>query len=132
MQNKKFEEDDIQKFMQGCEDLVRLGTSFAENIRSALGDLKETYDPALKSQYVDKAVVELLTNSFSEFEKKVNANLDGIDKICTKGGKWFAFYLGRSVEKAKQIEPNKAMTIQPRASLPSEAPVARKTKKQGN
>ncbi len=131
MQNNKFEEDDIQKFMQGCEDLVRLGTSFAENIRSALGNLKKTYDPALKSQYVDKAVVDLLTNSWSEFEKKVNANLDGIDKICTKGGKWFAYYLGRSVENAKQNEP-KAMTIQPRVSLPSGAPVARKTKKQGN
>ena len=126
MQNRKFEEDDIQKFMQGCEDLMRLGTSFSENIRSALGDLKKTYDPALKSQYVDKAVVELLTHSFSEFERKVNANLDGINKICNKGGKWFAYYFGRSVEKAKQTEPK------PRISLPSEAPVARKTKKQGN
>ena len=62
-------------------------------------DLKSTYDPALKSQYVDKVVVELLTRSLQDFEKKVEANLEGIEKICTKGGKWFSFYLGRAVEK---------------------------------
>lgn len=99
MQNRKLSEDDVQKFMQGCEDLMRLGGKFTTNIRQAVEDLKKTYDPALKSQYVDKAVVELLTRSLSEFERKVESNLEAIEKICTKGGKWFAFYLGRSVEK---------------------------------
>jgi hypothetical protein len=99
MQNQKLSEDDIQKFMQGCEDLMRLGAKFTANIRQAVQDLKNTYDPALKSQYVDKAVVELLTRSLQTFENKVESNLEGIDKICTKGGKWFAFYLGRRIEK---------------------------------
>ena len=99
MQNKKLSEDEVQKFMQGCEDLMLLGNKFTTSIRQAVTDLKSTYDPALKSQYVDPVVVELLTRSLQDFEKKVEANLEGIEKICTKGGKWFSFYLGRAVEK---------------------------------
>jgi len=100
MQNKKLSEDEVQKFMQGCEDLMLLGNKFTTSIRQAVLDLKTTYDPALKSQYVDPVVVDLLTQSLEDFEKKVEANLEGIDKICTKGGKWFSFYLGRAVEQA--------------------------------
>jgi hypothetical protein len=119
MQNRRLSEDDVQKFMQGCEDLVRLGAKFTENIRHAIEDLKKTYEPALKSQYVDKAVVELLTRSLCDFEKRVKSNLEGIDKICTKGGKWFAFYLGRTVEKGTEAEaeghelrePSKQLTL---------------------
>jgi hypothetical protein len=99
MQNKKLSEEEVQKFMQGCEDLMLLGNKFTTSIRQALTDLKRTYDPVLKSQYTDKAVVELLTRSLQDFEKKLDANLEGIDKICTKGGKWFSYYLGRVVEK---------------------------------
>jgi hypothetical protein len=106
MQNKKLSEDEVQKFMQGCEDLMLLGSKFTTNIRQAVTDLKSTYDPALKSQYVDKVVVELQTRSLQDFEKKLEANLEGIEKICTKGGKWFSFYLGRAVEKELPAEPS--------------------------
>lgn len=105
MQNKKLSEDEVQKFMQGCEDLMLLGNKFTTNIRQAVTDLKDTYDPVLKSQYVEKAVVELLTRSLQDFEKKVESNLEGIEKICTKGGKWFSFYLGRAVEKEFSEQP---------------------------
>ena len=105
MQNKKLSEEEVQQFMQGCEDLMRLGSKFTTSIRQAVADLKGTYDPVLKSQYTEKAVVELLTRSLHDFEKKVEANLEGIDKICTKGGKWFSFYLGRAVEKEFSGEP---------------------------
>ena len=110
MQNKKLSEDEVQKFMQGCEDLMLLGNKFTTSIRQAVTDLKSTYDPALKSQYVDKVVVELLTRSLEDFEKKVEANLEGIDKICTKGGKWFSFYLGRAVEKEIVEQPSSERT----------------------
>jgi len=105
MQNKKLSEEEVQKFMQGCEDLMLLGNKFTTSIRQAVTELKSTYDPALKSQYVDKVVVELLTRSLRDFEKKVEANLEGIEKICTKGGKWFSFYLGRAVEKEFPAQP---------------------------
>jgi hypothetical protein len=115
MSNKKLSEDDVQKFMQGCEDLMLLGNKFTTNIRQAVTELKDTYDPVLKSQYIEKAVVELLTRSLQEFEKKVESNLEGIDKICTKGGKWFSFYLGRAVEKEFSAQPDAE-------SRPTEAP----------
>ena len=106
MQNQKLTEDEVQKFMQGCEDLMRLGNKFTMNIRQAVTDLKGTYDPVLKSQYVEKAVVELLTRSLQDFERKVESSLEGIDKICTKGGKWFSFYLGRAMEKELSSQPD--------------------------
>ncbi len=105
MQNKKLSEEEVQKFMQGCEDLMLLGNKFTTSIRQAVTDLRNTYDPVLKSQYVEKAVVELLTRSLQDFEKKVEVNLDGLDTICTKGGKWFSFYLGRAVEKEFSGQP---------------------------
>ena len=111
MQNQKLTEDEVQKFMQGCEDLIRLGNKFTTSIRQAVAELKGTYDPVLKSRYVEKAVVELLTRSFEDFERKVEANLEGIDKICTKGGKWFSFYLGRAVEKESSGQT--ALAIRP-------------------
>lgn len=114
MQNKKLSEEEVQKFMQGCEDLMRLGNQFTTSIRQALTDLKGTYDPALKSQYVDPVVVELLTRSLQDFEKKLEANLEGIEKICTKGGKWFSFYLGRAIERdfSGQDSPEQPAEVQ--------------------
>jgi hypothetical protein len=116
MQNKKLSEDEVQRFIQGCEDLMRLGSKFTAGIRQALSELKSTYEPALNSQYVEKAVVELLTKSLQDFERKVESNLEGIDKVCTKGGKWFPYYLGRAVE---QGPPGQAGSTGRPAELPA-------------
>jgi len=98
MQNPTLSEAEIQKFMQGCEDLTRLGLRFTENIRQAFEELKNTYVPAVHSQYVDPAVEQLLADSLKEFQRKLEANLNSLETACTKGGKWFAYYLGRAVE----------------------------------
>ena len=108
MKDEKLTSEEIHKFLQACEDLICLGTQFTGNVRAALNGLKQTYDPVLKSNYVDKAVVELLTRSLTECEKKVNANLDAIDKICTKGSKWFAFYLGKSLGANTELTQHQA------------------------
>lgn len=94
----RISDDEIQKFIQGCEDFIRLGNSFSVHIREAFEELKKTCEPLAKSNYVDKAIGELLDKSLSNFESKLNANLDGIEKICTKGSQWFTYYLGRRVE----------------------------------
>ena len=114
MQNKKLREEEVQNFMQGCEDLMRLGNKFTTSIRQAVTDLKDTYDPALKSQYVDPVVVELLTRSLQDFETKLESNLEGIEKICTKGGEWFSFYLGRAIERefSGQDSPEQPADVQ--------------------
>ena len=103
MENGKLTDEEVHKFLTGCENLMRLGTHFTENIRNALGDLRKTYDPVLHSKYVDKAVVELLTRSLGDFEKKIESNLEGINKICTRGGQWLVFYLGKSLGKSSEM-----------------------------
>jgi hypothetical protein len=126
MQNRRLSEQDVQKFIEGCEDLMRLGVRFTENIRQAIDDLRKTYEPTLKSQYVDKAVVELLTRSLREFEQKVESNLDGIEKMCTKGGNWFAYYLGRTVEKDLADEHATGATSPDDIEPPSQQEAAKK------
>ena len=123
MKEEKLTPEEIHKFLQACEDLICLGTQFTGNVRTALEGLKQAYDPVLKSNYVDKAVVELLTRSLTEYERKVNANLKAIDKICTKGGKWFAFYLGKSLgstTRLTQHEGSPHSVDQRKSSLPSQ------------
>ena len=96
--NNRISDDEIQKFLQGCEDFIRLGNSFSQHIREAFEELKRTYEPLSKSNYIDKPIGALLENSLKEFESKMNANLSGIEKVCTKGSQWFAYYLGRRKE----------------------------------
>ena len=103
MEDGKVTEEEVYKFLTGCENLMRLGASFTGNIRTALSDLRKTYDPILQSNYTDKAVVELLTRSLNEFEKKIDSNLEGINKICTKGGQWLVFYLGKSLGRNSEM-----------------------------
>jgi hypothetical protein len=130
MEIRRLSEEDVQKFLQGCEDLMRLGVRFTENIRQAIDDLRKTYEPALKSQYVDKAIVDLLTRSLREFEQKVEPNLDGIEKMCSKGGNWFAYYLGRTVEK--DLANRDGMNATSEEAKPPESDEQQSTKKPGS
>ena len=96
--SNRISDEEIQRFVQGCEDFIRLGNSFSQHIREAFEELRKTYEPVAKSNYVDKAIGDLLEKSLNEFETKMTANLQGIEKICTKGSQWFAYYLGRRME----------------------------------
>ena len=96
--SQRISDEEIQKFLQGCEDFIRLGNSFSQHIREAFEELKNTYEPVAKSNYLDKALGDLLEKSLKEFETKMTANLQGIEKVCTKGSQWFAYYLGRRKE----------------------------------
>ena len=56
-----------------------------------------------------EAVAEMLAQTFSEFEREARTNLDGINKICTEGGQWYAFCfgsaLGRPVRPPGSADP---------------------------
>ena len=97
MDSERITEEEIQRFLNACEDLMRLGTTFTGNVRNGFADFRRTYDPVLRSNYVDKSAAELLTQSLNEFETKMDSNLEAINKICLKGGKWFVFFLGKSL-----------------------------------
>jgi hypothetical protein len=124
MERQTLTEEEIQKFLNGCEDLMQLGATFTLKVRNAFLDLRKTYDPVLKSNYVDKSAAELLTHTLDQFEKKMDVNLDAINRVCTKGGKWFTFFLGKSLGIASQrLHPqNGSGTPEPvRAADPSDA-----------
>ena len=97
MDRERMRDEEIQKFLNACEDFTRLGATLTGNVRSGFSDFKKVSDPLLKSNYVDKSAAEMLTQSLNEFEKKMDSNLKALNKICTKGGKWFAFFLGKSL-----------------------------------
>jgi len=121
MDSERLTDDEIQKFLNACEDLMRLGTTFTGNVRNGFADLKKTHDPVLKSNYVDKSAAALLTQSLNEFEKKMDSNLEAINKICLKGGKWFVFFLGKSLGTNSQsfhaqhrsLMPEKIQVVNP-------------------
>jgi len=51
----------------------------------------------------EKAVAEMLAQTFSEFEREARTNLDGIEKIYTEGGQWYAFCFGSAL--GRRVRP---------------------------
>jgi len=103
MESERLTNEEVQRFLNACEDLMRLGTTFTGNVRNGFSDFKRTYEPVLKSNYVDKSAAELLTQSLNEFERKMDSNLEALNKICLKGGKWFVFFLGKSLGMSQSL-----------------------------
>ena len=112
MDSEKLTDQEIQRFLNACEDLMKLGTMFTGNVRSSFSEFRRISDPVLKSNYVDKSAAELLTHSLTEFEKKMDSNLDALNRICMKGSKWFAFFLGKSLGISSQsLEPQASHAV---------------------
>src|SRR5262245_43354152 len=106
MNRAKLTDEEVQKFLNACEDLMRLGATFTGNVRRGFSDFKKVSDPVLKSHYVDKNAAEMLTRSLNEFEKKMDSNLEALNKVCAKGGQWFVFFLGKSLEMTSPSLPS--------------------------
>ena len=104
MPDEKLTREEVYRFLGACEDLMRLGSTFSGNISNAFTDLKKTYDPVLNSNYVDKSAAQLLIHSLDEFQRKMDSNLEAINRSCAKGGKWFVFFLGKSL--GSSVQPN--------------------------
>src|SRR5262245_47953779 len=96
-------QESIDRFLKASEELMKMGESFSGNIDVALDGFKSRLDAYLKSRFLEKAVAEMLAQSFSEFEQEIRTNLDGINKICTEGGQWYAFCFGSAL--GRQLLP---------------------------
>jgi hypothetical protein len=90
-------QESVDRFLKASEELMRLGETFSGNIDTALEGFKVRLDAFLKTHFLEKAVAEMLAQSFSEFERELRTNLDGINKICTEGGQWYAFCFGSAL-----------------------------------
>ena len=92
-------EDEVKKFMDASDDLMKLGIDFSQNVGLAFLEFRQQLDMVMKTNFVEKAVIEMLSESFSRMESKVNTNLESIVKIYREGGQWYSFFLGRALGK---------------------------------
>jgi len=96
-------QESLDRFFQANEELMRMGETFRGNIDVALDGFKTQMEAFLKTHFIEKAVAEMLAQTFSEFEHETRTNLDGIHKICTEGGQWYAFCFGSAL--GRQVRP---------------------------
>ena len=96
-------QDSLDRFFQASDELMRMGETFRENIDVALDTFKTRMDAFLKTHFMEKAVAEMLAQTFSDFEREARTNLDGINRICTEGGQWYAFCFGSAL--GRQVMP---------------------------
>lgn len=107
-------QDSVDRFLKASGDLMSLGETFSGNIDTALEGFKVRLEAFLKTHFLERAVAEMLAKSFSEFEGEIRTNLDGINKICTEGGQWYAFCFGSALGRPV-LPPTSAETEQAQA-----------------
>jgi len=90
-------QESLDRFLQANAELMRMGEAFRGNIDVALDAFKIRMEAFLKSHFMEKAVAEMLAETFYEFERETRTNLDGIEKIYTEGGQWYAFCFGSAL-----------------------------------
>ena len=96
-------QESLDRFLKAHEELMRMGEAFRGNIDVALDGFKIRMETFLKTHFMDRAVAEMLTQTFSEFERETRTNLEGINKICTEGGQWYAFCFGTAL--GREVRP---------------------------
>ena len=96
-------QESLDRFLQANAELMRMGEAFRGNIDVALDAFKIRMEAFLKSHFMEKAVAEMLAETFYEFERETRTNLDGIEKIYTEGGQWYAFCFGSAL--GRQVRP---------------------------
>ena len=96
-------QESLDRFLQASEELMRMGETFRGNIDVALDGFKTRMEAFLKTHFMEKAVAEMLAQTLSEFERETRTNLDGINRVCTEGGQWYAFCFGSAL--GRQVSP---------------------------
>ncbi|MEW5976050.1 MAG: hypothetical protein AB1898_09640 [Acidobacteriota bacterium] len=99
-------DEEVNQFLKSSEELIELGTSFAANISAALENFRHDMDMMASSPFVEKAVQDMLNESFSRMEARVKSNLANIESICRDGGQWYSFYLNRAL--GRKVTPPKS------------------------
>jgi hypothetical protein len=98
-------DDEVKKFINASDDLMKLGVGFSHNVSSAFVEFREHLDRMMKTNFVEKAVAEMLSDSFARMEAKVRTNMESIVEIYQEGGHWYSFYLGRTMRRNANVHP---------------------------
>jgi len=113
-------QESVDRFLNASEELMKMGEAFSGNIDVALEEFRTRLDAYLKSHFLEKAVAEMLAQSFSEFERELRTNLDGINKICTEGGQWYAFCFGSALGREVPAPAEAAQGLKARSRTASQ------------
>jgi hypothetical protein len=103
MNSSQPSQESLDRFLKASEELMKMGETFRGNIDVALDGFKMRMEAFLKTHFMEKAVAEMLAHTFSEFEREARKNLEGINRIYTEGGQWYAFCFGSAL--GRQIKP---------------------------
>ena len=103
MDSSQPSQESLDRFLQANQELMKMGETFRGNIDVALDAFKIRIEAFLKSHFMEKAVAEMLAETFAEFERETRTNLEGINKIYTEGGQWYAFCFGSAL--GRQVRP---------------------------
>jgi hypothetical protein len=113
-------QESLDRFFKANEELMRMGVVFRGNIDAALDGFKIRLEALLKTHFLEKAVAEMLGETFREFERETRTNLDGIDRICTEGGQWYAFCfgsaMGRQVSPPASLDADHSLKAKPKSA----------------
>jgi len=96
-------DEQIKRFLNASDDLMKLGISFSQKIDLAFQEFKKELERMTRTHFVEKAVVEMLADSFAKLESKVKTNLESIVSIYQEGGRWYSIYLGRAMIKGTAL-----------------------------
>jgi hypothetical protein len=105
MTDKIPSDEEVKKFIDASDDLMKLGIGFSHNIGLAFLEFRQHLDMMMRTNFVEKAVIEMLSDSFTRMEAKVKTNLESIDSIYQEGGQWYSFYIGRAIRKNTDAPP---------------------------
>src|SRR5262245_15617934 len=98
-------DDEVKKFIDASDDLMKLGVGFSHNVSSAFLEFREHLNKMMKTNFVEKAVAEMLSDSFAKMEASVRTNMESIVEIYQEGGHWYSFYLDRAMRRNANVHP---------------------------
>jgi hypothetical protein len=114
-------DEQIKRFLSASDDLMKLGITFSQNIDSAFQEFKKELEMMTRTDFVEKAVVEMLSDSFARLERTVKENLESITRIYREGGHWYSLYLGRAMTRSTavhQVVPEESISSSREAQKP--------------
>ncbi len=70
MHSSQPSQESLDRFFKANEELMKMGELFRGNIDVALDGFKTRLEAFLKTHFLEKAVAEMLAQSFYEFERE--------------------------------------------------------------
>ncbi len=99
MGSKKSTEQEIEQFLRLTRSLLEEGISGSRQIDSAFDEFNKVFGLVVRSSFVDKAVIDMLTDSLHKLEIVIKAQVTSMTADYTKASQWFSFFFGEAADE---------------------------------